>query len=102
MYRYTTPTLPITISDLDFADVVYFRVAIEQPGRELLKIVNASDSNVDAETRTIYISLTQEETAEFKSGFTEVQARVKFTSGAVLATNKVKVSILNVLDEVII
>lgn len=102
MYRYTTPTLPITIADIDFADVQLFRVAIEQGATELLKIVNADDASVDTETNTIYVPLTQEETASFKKGISEVQVRVKFNSGAVLATNKAKVSVNDVLDEVII
>lgn len=102
MYRYTTPTIPITISDIDFADVNLFRVAIEQGNTEILKIINATDTSVDAENNTIYVPLTQEETARFKSGSGEIQVRVKFASGAVLATNKAKVSISDVLDEVII
>ena len=102
MYRYTTPTLPITIADLDFDEVNLFRIAIEQGNVELLKAVSASDPSVDAEHKTIYVPLTQEETAQFKDGIVQIQARVKFTNGAVLATNKVSLSIKDVLDEVII
>lgn len=102
MYRYTTPTLPITIADIDFADVQLFRIAIEQGKTEILKIVDSDDESVDAETNTIYVPLTQEETAAFEKGNGYVQARVKFNSGSVLATNKAKVSVYDVLDEVII
>ena len=42
MYRYTTPTLPITIDGLDFDDVSLFRIAIEQGTTEILKVVNAA------------------------------------------------------------
>ena len=101
MYRYTTPTLPITIEDIDF-DVVLFRIAIEQGNTEILKVVMPDDASVDAEHNTIYVPLTQEETAMFKKGNSEVQARVKFESGAVLATNKANMTIRDVLDEVII
>ena len=102
MYRYTTPTIPITIEDLDFADVARFRVAIEQGAVEMLKIVDVDSASVDAEHHTIYVSLTQEETASLKDGMVEVQVRVVFTSGAVQATKKAKLSVHDVLDEVII
>lgn len=102
MYRYTTPTIPITIEDVDFADVSLFRVAIEQGGVEMLKVVDVNDPSVDAETHTIYVPLTQEETASLKSGTSEIQVRIRFTSGAVQATPKAKLSVHDVLDEVII
>lgn len=102
MYRYTTPTLPITIEDLDFEDVSLFRVAIEQGSVEMLKIVNIDDPSVDAEHKTIYIPLTQEETASFKNGMAQVQVRIVFNGGAVQATRKAKLSVNDVLDEVIV
>lgn len=102
MYRYTTPTLPITIDDIDFEDVTLFRVAIEQDDVELLKVINIDDPSVDAEHKTIYVSLTQEETASMDDGPVDVQARIKFTNGSVLATNKAALSMKDVLDEVII
>ena len=102
MYRYTTPTLPITIDGLDFDDVSLFRIAIEQGSTEILKVVNADDPSVDAQHKTIYVPLTQEETAGFKDGTVQIQARIKFTNNSVLATNKVALSVKDVLDEVII
>ena len=102
MYRYTTPTLPVTISDIDFADVSVFRIAIEQGNVELLKVINADDPSVDAQHKTINVPLTQEETAAFKDGTVEIQARVKLNNSAVLATEKVTLPMRNVLDEVII
>ena len=102
MYRYTTPTLPITISDINFDDVQLFRIAIEQCMTEMLKVVNADDETVDAETNTIYVPLTQEETASFNEGHVVIQARILFNTGAVMATKKAKVSVGDVLDEVII
>ena len=102
MYRYTTPTLPITISDLDFDDVSLFRIAIEQGNIEMLKIVNADDPSVDTEHKTIYVPLTQEETASFKDGMVQIQARIKFENNSVLATNMVSLPVKDVLDEVII
>lgn len=63
MYRYTTPTIPITIEDLDFDTVDLFRVAIQNGPVENLFVINADDPRVDAETNTITIELTQEQTA---------------------------------------
>ena len=102
MYRYTTPTIPITIEDLDFADIARFRVAIEQGTLEMLKIIEVSSTSVDAEHRTIYVPLTQEETASFKDGTAMVQVRVVFNSGAVQATKQALLTVRDVLDEVII
>lgn len=102
MYRYTTPTLPITISDLDFSTVSLFRVAIEQNDVEILKVIDAEDASVDAQHKTINVALTQEETASFKDGFVNVQVRAKLTGGSVLATKVAKLSVDDVLDEVII
>lgn len=102
MYRYTTPTLPVTISDIDFADVSVFRIAIEQGNVELLKVIEADDPSVDAQHKTIYVPLTQEETAAFKDGTVAIQARIKFINNNVLATEKATLSMRDVLDEVII
>ena len=102
MYRYTTPTLPLTISDLDFDTVAVFRVAIEQGDTEMLKIIEADDPSIDAQHKTIYVPLTQEETAALKTGSCGVQVRYKTTGGAVGATNAATVNVNDVYDEVII
>lgn len=108
MYTYTTPTLPLTIKDVDFSQVSLFRVAIEQDdpdingGLEMLKIIQANDPMVDAAHKTIMLPLTQQETASFEEGTAQVQIRIKFTGGAVLATNKATISINDVIDKVII
>lgn len=112
MYTYTTPTLPITIEDVDFSAVSLFRIAIAQDkdlklmGKNkdicILKVIEASDSHVDAEHKTIYVPLTQEETAQFDEGAVRIQARIKYTNGSVEATDKAILSVEEVLDEVII
>lgn len=102
MYRYTTPTLPITIDGVNFADVDYFRIAIEKGNTELLYVINANDERVDAQHNTINLALTQEESALFSEGYAQIQARIRYTSGSVQATNIGSVSVKDVLDEVII
>lgn len=102
MHRYTTPTIPVTIDDVDFTTVDVFRIAVENKETELLFVVPADDARVDAQNHTINIELTQEETASFKEGYVLVQARIKYTNGNVQATNMAKLSVADVLDEVII
>lgn len=102
MYRYTTPTLPLTISDLDFSNIALFRVTIEQGGTEMLKVIEADDPAVDAQHKTICVPLTQEETAALKQGSCGVQVRYKTTGGTVGATNAATVSVNDVYDEEVI
>ena len=103
MYRYTTPTLPITISDVDFADVSKFRIAIEfAKNQSMLFVVDADDERVDAEHKTILLALTQEQTAQMKAGFAHLQVRIVYPSGAVQATPIVQVTVKDVIDEVIV
>lgn len=102
MYRYTTPTLPITIEDVDFDEVELFRIAIQKGNCEMLFIVEAGDGRIDASTNTILLSLTQEETARLTDGMGYLQVRIKYNSGAVMATTKARITINDVIDEVII
>ena len=103
MYRYTTPTLPITISDVDFSEVSKFRIAIEQKGHDdLLFVVDATDERVDAEHKTINLALTQEQTASLSAGYAKMQVRIVYPSGSVQATPIVQVTVKDVLDEVIV
>lgn len=103
MYRYTTPTLPITIDDVDFSAVSKFRIAIEQDKHDdMLFVVDATDSSVDAEHKTIYLELTQEQTALFSEGFAKLQVRIVYANGSVQATKKARITINDVIDEVIV
>lgn len=102
MYRYTTPTIPITIADIDFSDVDMFRIVFANGQTELLFEIDANDSRVDAENNTINIELTQEQTALFSVGLVQIQARILFQSGTVEATQIAKLLVHGVFDEVVI
>ena len=103
MYRYTTPTIPISIEGLDFTLVNNFRIAIEQDDKEMyLFVVDADDPIVDASENTITLKLTQEQTAKIREGFARLQIRVVFNDGTVLATEKARLTINDVIDEVIV
>lgn len=102
MYRYTTPTIPITIEDIDFSEVRQFRVAIKNNETELLFLVDGDDPRVDAEHNTILLALTQEQTARLEAGSGGLQVRIVYNSGSVQATPIAAVSINDVYDEVIV
>ena len=69
MHRYTTPTIPITIDDVDFSTVEKFRIAIEKGNNSLLFEIPADDARVDGQNKTINVALTQEQTAMFAEGY---------------------------------
>ena len=103
MYRYTTPTLPITIEDVDFSTVQTFRIAIEQGGKEIfLFAVDVNDPIVDAQNKTILLEMTQEQTAKLREGFAKLQVRIVYVTNKVQATKKASVTINDVIDEVIV
>lgn len=103
MYRYTTPTLPLTIKDVDFSLVDNFRIAFKPECEEhLLFIVDAEDPIVDAEHRTINLELTQEQTASLEEGKAKIQFRIVYKNGKVGATNKAEITIKDVYDKEII
>lgn len=102
MYRYTTPTIPITLDTVDFNEVDFFRVTIEKGDIDWTFVIQPDEDAVDEETNTINLALTQEQTAQLSTGFAKLQVRIKYNSGSVQATNIAKVSINDVLDEVII
>ena len=102
MYGYTTPTLPIRIKDLDFSLIRFFRVKIVGKNAEYLFVIEADSEKVDAENRTIYVDLTQEQTAELEASVAMIQVRYKYLTGKVDATNKKNVTVEDVLDKEII
>ena len=102
LYQFTTPVIPLHITGIDFEDVDIFRVAIEGPGTQLIKVVSSDAETVDSGTNTLYITLTQEETANLGEGYAYFQVRMLTYSGAVIATNKVVRNIESVIDEVVI
>lgn len=102
MYEYSTPTIPLKISGLDFSEVAFFRVKLENKRASVLQQIDINDARVDAEHKTIYFTLTQEETAKFGEGFAAIQVRVKYTNGSVQPTPIKQIQVEKVLDEVVI
>lgn len=102
MYRYTTPTITLTISNLNFSAVSVFRVAMQRGAKQLLREIPVDSDAVDAEAGTVTLELSQEETSAWSTGPVDIQVRAVLTSGRVLATNKASVQLEDVLDKVVV
>ena len=75
MFTYTTPTITCTLTGVEFSQVDYVRIAVKGKASEIVRVVPISD--IDTETGTAYITLTQEETALYKHAYTTRMARYK-------------------------
>lgn len=107
MYTYTTPTIPCTITGAsNWEHVSFVRLAIKGQCVKLVKEISISDITVttedDEQTATFSVELTQEETAQLKSGVLGIQARIKYNDDSVLATNSVGKRLDDVIDKVVI
>lgn len=100
MYTYTTPTITCTLSEVDFTNVDYVRIAIKGKRGYILRQIPIADINT--EDGTALVELTQEETAQLDDGQVIIQARIHYTDGTVQATNKVIRQMNDVLDKVVI
>lgn len=100
MYTYTTPTITCTLSEVDFANVDYVRIAVK--GRHSSVLREIEIASIDTTEGTCAVELTQEETAALGEGQVCIQARIHYTDGTVQATNKVIKEMREVLDKVVI
>lgn len=100
MYTYTTPTITCTLEDVDFTNVDYVRIAVKGKSGYVLREIEVAD--IDTTEGTCTVELTQEETAALGEGQVKIQARIRYTDGTVLPTNKVITSMKDVLDKVVI
>lgn len=81
------------IEDLDFDFVREIQITLKQENRKLTK-----DAVIDAENKSVYIDLTQEDTLQFKVGTVKIQAKIKLMDGGVDATNIVDEPTTEILD----
>lgn len=100
MYTYTTPTITCKFNRVTWTNVDYVRIAIKGRGTQVLRIVQIAD--IDTQTDTAIVHLTQEETRTLGQGQIGIQARLHYTDGTVQATNKVLNSMDDVYDKVVI
>lgn len=85
MRQGTTPTIQITINDIDLNEMQNTYVVFEQNGYILKK----ESSDLDIEGNTISVSLSQEETLNFKEGTCNIQLRM-ITKGGVAIASPIK------------
>lgn len=98
MRQGTTPTIQITINDIDLNEMQNIYVVFEQNGYILKK----ESSDLDIEGNTISVSLSQEETLNFKEGTCNIQLRM-ITKGGVAIASPIKTSkVYRVLNKEVI
>ena len=108
MYTYTTPTIPCTIKGvLNWDHVSFVRLAIKGQCTKLIREIPIADITVtELEDHTFVgeftVELSQEETAQLKSGILGMQARIKYDDDSVLPTNIVGKRLEDVIDKVVI
>lgn len=100
MHTYTTPTITITLSGIEYYSLVDFVRIAFRGNKTIVKTVEPDE--IDTEHGTASVRLTQEETAAIGEGSVSIQARVKYNDGTVTATNKVVRRMENVIDKVVI
>lgn len=88
MRRGTTPTITITVSDLDVSDLGTIKVTFKQGNIELTKTTD--DITVDTENNALSIPLSQDDTLMFGSGSVSVQIRGLLADGTTAIASKIK------------
>lgn len=100
MYTYTTPSITCELDGAEWSQVDFVRIAVKGKASEIVRVVPVAD--IDTETGTAVVTLTQEETAQLGKGQIAIQARIRYADGTVQATNKVLKDMNDVLDKVVI
>ena len=88
MRRGTTPTLTITVTGIDVADLKTIKVTFKQGNIELTK--NTEDVSIDVENNSISVPLTQQDTLMFGSGAVNVQIRGLLADGVTAIASGIK------------
>lgn len=102
MINYTTPTLHLTIENIDLTGQEIY-VTLEQGKKEITKSGEDLTVTLDGEDTKIEFTLSQEESASFAySRSAQIQVNWINQNGARGATNIAQIAVLrNLLDEVI-
>lgn len=98
MRQGTTPTIQITINDIDLNEMQNIYVVFEQNGYILKK----ESSDLDIEGNTISVSLSQEETLNFKEGTCNIQLRMITRGGVAIASPIKTTKVYRVLNKEVI
>lgn len=98
MRQGTTPTIQITVNNIDLADMERIYVVFEQNGNLLKK----SMTDLKVENNVISVLLTQEETLSFKNGNCNIQLRMITYDGIAMASPIKTVNVHSVLNKEVI
>ena len=101
MFRGTTPTIFLDLeTELPLNDLAELWVTFKSPMVEITK--DLSEVRVNSETKTIIVSLTQEETLKLFNGTCDVQVRFRTTNELAYASTVEKVNVERILKEGVI
>lgn len=98
MRQGTTPTIQITINDIDLNEMQNIYVVFEQNGYILKK----ESSDLDIEGNIISVLLSQEETLNFKEGNCNIQLRMITKRGVAIASPIKTTKVYRVLNKEVI
>jgi hypothetical protein len=98
MRQGTTPTIQITINDIDLNEMQNIYVVFEQNGYILKK----EQSDLDIEGNVISVLLSQEETLNFKEGTCNIQLRMITKGGVAIASPIKTTKVYRVLNKEVI
>lgn len=98
MRQGTTPTIQITINDIDLNEIQNIYVVFEQNGYILKK----ESSDLDIEGNVISVLLSQEETLNFKEGTCNIQLRMITKGGVAIASPIKTTKVYRVLNKEVI
>lgn len=98
MRQGTTPTIQITINDMDLNEMQNIYVVFEQNGYILKK----ESSDLDIEGNVISVLLSQEETLNFKEGTCNIQLRMITKGGVAIASPIKTTKVYRVLNKEVI
>lgn len=94
----TTPTIQITINDIDLNEMQNIYVVFEQNGYILKK--ESSDLNIEG--NVILVLLSQEETLNFKEGTCNIQLRMITKGGVAIASPIKTTKVYRILNKEVI
>lgn len=98
MRQGTTPTIQITINDIDLNEMQNIYVVFEQNGYILKK--ESNDLNIEG--NIISVLLSQEETLNFKEGTCNIQLRMITKGGVAIASPIKTTKVYRVLNKEVI
>lgn len=98
MRQGTTPTIQITVNDIDLNKMQNIYVVFEQNGYILKK--ESSDLNIEG--NVISVLLSQEETFNFKEGTCNIQLRMITKGGVAIASPIKTTKVYRVLNKEVI